>query len=219
MIKPDSLKPTPVLPFVPAKQTPAGPVPVINRVPTTTSSTGQQQRILRQNRPSVQRPLQNKRQTRPSVPTDKYAYSAQPQAEPSPKKHSDQLLAVPPAPHPAPLTAPRQQNVSSSAVGFSSKTPERPSVIKLRRTEIATNNSSSTKHSVQQAINDANAVAFGLTVARSRCEIKPRTTMWLKAQSAISLLRRGHTREEAARRSGVPLETLAQLIKWGQQRP
>lgn len=78
---------------------------------------------------------------------------------------------------------------------------------------------SEAQHSLQQAINDANAVAFGLTVARIRGEIKLRTTMWLKAQSAISLLRRGHTRESAARRSGVPIPTLLQLIEWGQQRP
>lgn len=71
----------------------------------------------------------------------------------------------------------------------------------------------------QQAIDDANATAFGLVVARQKGQIAPNTTTWKKAQGAIRQLRLGKNREEAARRSGIDMSVLNQLIEWGQTRP
>lgn len=71
----------------------------------------------------------------------------------------------------------------------------------------------------QQSTDDANAIAFGLRTANENGQIKTRTAMWRKAQSAIRLLRRGKTRVEAAQIAKIPQGTLEQLIKWGQQRP
>jgi hypothetical protein len=71
----------------------------------------------------------------------------------------------------------------------------------------------------QQAIDDANATAFGLVVAKQKGQIAPNTTTWKKAQGAIRQLRLGKNREEAARRSGIDMSVLNQLIEWGQTRP
>lgn len=71
----------------------------------------------------------------------------------------------------------------------------------------------------QQSTDDANAIAFGLRTANENGQIKTRSAMWRKAQSAIRLLRRGKTRVEAAQIANIPQNTLEQLIKWGQQRP
>lgn len=71
----------------------------------------------------------------------------------------------------------------------------------------------------KQAIDDANATAFGLVVARQKGQIAPNTTTWKKAQGAIRQLRLGKSREEAARRSGIKVSILIQLIEWGQTRP
>jgi hypothetical protein len=71
----------------------------------------------------------------------------------------------------------------------------------------------------QQAIDDANATAFGLVVARQKGQIAPNTTTWKKAQGAIRQLRLGKNREEAARQAGIDMAVLSQLIKWGQTRP
>jgi len=98
----------------------------------------------------------------------------------------------------------------------------RPTRVKsVESTSIAAANSSSTEAAKypQQAINDANAVAFGLVVAKHEGQIKPNTSTWRKAQDAISLLRRGKTRQEAAQRAGIPMPLLTQLIEWGQKRP
>jgi hypothetical protein len=98
----------------------------------------------------------------------------------------------------------------------------RPTRVKsVESTSIAAASSSSTEAAKypQQAINDANAVAFGLVVAKHEGQIKPNTSTWRKAQDAISLLRRGKTRQEAAQRAGIPMPLLTQLIEWGQKRP
>lgn len=71
----------------------------------------------------------------------------------------------------------------------------------------------------QQSTDDANAIAFGLRTANENGQIKTRSAMWRKAQSAIRLLRRGKTRVEAAQIANIPQNTLEQLIKWGQERP
>jgi len=102
--------------------------------------------------------------------------------------------------------------------GSSSLTPS--NIRPVRRTLVAANSSStqSAKY-LEQAISDANAAAFGLVVAKREGQINPYTTTWRKAQSAIFLLRHGKTRQEAARRAGIPISMLVQLIGWGQSRP
>jgi len=90
----------------------------------------------------------------------------------------------------------------------------------VRRTLVAANSSSTQSGKyLEQAISDANAAAFGLVVAKREGQINPYTTTWRKAQSAIFLLRHGKTRQEAARRAGIPISMLVQLIGWGQNRP
>lgn len=68
-------------------------------------------------------------------------------------------------------------------------------------------------------VDDANATAVGLVVAKREGQIKPYSPMWRKAQDAIFLLRHGETRRQAARRAGIPKAMLMRLLKWGQNRP
>jgi len=64
--------------------------------------------------------------------------------------------------------------------------------------------------------NDANAVAYGLGVAVNKGVVKLRSKEWSKAQDTIRLLRRGKTRVEAVKLSGIPQELFDKLIQWGQ---
>ncbi len=66
---------------------------------------------------------------------------------------------------------------------------------------------------------DANAAAFGLSVANRLKQIKPGTLTWRQANSAIRLLRMGKSRERAAADAGLSVSVLNQLITWGQSRP
>lgn len=66
---------------------------------------------------------------------------------------------------------------------------------------------------------DANAAAFGLSVANRLKQIKPGTLTWRQANSAIRLLRMGKSRERAATDAGLSVSVLNQLIAWGQTRP
>ncbi|MBV8887520.1 MAG: hypothetical protein JO235_26470, partial [Chroococcidiopsidaceae cyanobacterium CP_BM_RX_35] len=94
---------------------------------------------------------------------------------------------------------------------------------KVRPTErtLVAANSSSTRKGVylQQAIDDANATAFGLVVAMHKGEINLHSSTWRKAQDAIILLRQGKTRQEAASQAGIPMSVLVQLLEWGKNRP
>lgn len=66
--------------------------------------------------------------------------------------------------------------------------------------------------------NDASATASGLLEAKRKGKIQPDTTTWRKAQTAISLLRQGKTRRQAAREAGISKTTLKRLIELGQRR-
>ena len=79
--------------------------------------------------------------------------------------------------------------------------------------------SPSPDESQQDPIRIANDVAYGLLVASHKGQINYGTRMYRRVNSAIRWLRRSQSLSEAARRSRVPLETLEQLIKWGQSRP
>ncbi|MBD2440551.1 hypothetical protein H6G69_27820 [Nostoc sp. FACHB-110] len=62
---------------------------------------------------------------------------------------------------------------------------------------------------------DANALVYGLAIARRQGTIKPNSATWRKVQDAIKLLRQGHNRETAMARSGVDADLFNQLIQAG----
>lgn len=109
----------------------------------------------------------------------------------------------------APAPIPKQSPVSSS-ISTSALSQQKEAVPVLPSNETAEN---------LRAIDDATATAFGLTVARQKGQITLNSTTWKRAQGAIRQLRLGKNREEAARRSGIEMSVLSQLIKWGQTRP
>jgi hypothetical protein len=57
-----------------------------------------------------------------------------------------------------------------------------------------------------------------LVIARQKGEINYGTRMYRRVQSAIRLLRRGKSLEQAVTLSGVPTSVIKQLIAWGQNR-
>ncbi|MCC5633538.1 hypothetical protein LC613_39455 [Nostoc sphaeroides CHAB 2801] len=76
------------------------------------------------------------------------------------------------------------------------------------------NNSKLTPGMILQR-NDANALAYGLTIANRQGLVLVGSTTWNKAQDAIRLLRQGKSREEAISGSGVDTKVFYQLIEWG----
>lgn len=62
---------------------------------------------------------------------------------------------------------------------------------------------------------DANALVYGLALARQQGTIKPNSITWKKVQDAIKLLRRGESRKTAIARSGVDANLFNQLIEAG----
>ncbi|PSF37488.1 hypothetical protein C7H19_09985 [Aphanothece hegewaldii CCALA 016] len=65
----------------------------------------------------------------------------------------------------------------------------------------------------------ANDIVAGLMVADEKGQITYGTQTYKKVQTAIRLLRRGETINDAARRSTLSPSVLNQLIKWGENRP
>lgn len=64
--------------------------------------------------------------------------------------------------------------------------------------------------------NDANALAYGLLIAKQKGQLQQNSTTWNQIQTAIALLRQGKSRTESARISGVKILVIEQLINWGQ---
>ena len=123
---------------------------------------------------------------------------------------------------PKSASIPTQQKVVSSGMPEHSSAPVSglPTTGRSGRSIIPANSSSTqTLLYPKQAINDANAAAFGLAVARHKGQINPNTLTWRQAQGAIRQLRLGKSREEAARLAKIPTSVLSQLIQWGQNRP
>ncbi|MCG9890604.1 MAG: hypothetical protein MH252_05985 [Thermosynechococcaceae cyanobacterium MS004] len=75
------------------------------------------------------------------------------------------------------------------------------------------------KQNSAQSLDDANAAVYGLMVAHQKAQIKRGTKTWQKVQTAIIWLRRGKTREAAAKLADVKLSKIEQVIAWGQSRP
>jgi hypothetical protein len=69
------------------------------------------------------------------------------------------------------------------------------------------------------SISQANDVVYGLTIAHQKGRIKYGNYQYRKVQTAIKLLRRGKSLEEAAQKSQVALSELEELVEWGKQRP
>ncbi|MBE9038235.1 hypothetical protein [aff. Roholtiella sp. LEGE 12411] len=64
--------------------------------------------------------------------------------------------------------------------------------------------------------NDANALAYGLLIAKHKGQIRQSSPKWNQIQTAIALLRQGKSRADSARISGTTISVIEQLIKWGQ---
>ncbi|QLE59860.1 hypothetical protein [Nostoc sp. TCL26-01] len=83
-----------------------------------------------------------------------------------------------------------------------------------KKTRLTVNTSSQASTISQR--NDANAVAYGLAVAVGNGAIKPKSRVWRQTQDTIRLLRRGKSRNEAIKLSGIPQEMFNKLMQWGQ---
>lgn len=153
-------------------------------------------------------------------------------------------LARKPAQQPKPDTAqiaraqPRPQAAKKSPPSlpfFSQLSPEAPEPAVLRRDPVlpspqvsqpevqrqpasvtATRSRPSPRYS-QKSLEEAQTVTKGLVVARQKGKIILHGSTWNKTQDAITLLRRGYSRQEAARRAGVPLWKLNVLVALGQR--
>jgi hypothetical protein len=123
------------------------------------------------------------------------------------------------SPQKAPLSADssRLSSNSSSSSQINSPilnpqlTPQQPSLKTPRPRP-----SSGLSQSRQKLIQDANALARGLSIAKRQGLIAQNAHDWDNIQSVISLLRRGVSREAAARRVNMPLSAVNQLIDLGQ---
>ena len=119
---------------------------------------------------------------------------------------------------PAPANAPKKAEVNNVISTTKNVVPQPPLVTSAASNfpPIATN---SNPVQVVNPAEDANAAAFGLSVANRLKQIKPGTSTWRQANSAIRLLRMGKSRERAAADAGLSVSVLNQLITWGQNRP
>jgi hypothetical protein len=124
------------------------------------------------------------------------------QATPAPQKPANTTisLAVIPPPEKNPETA--QENPKNQP--FSRKAVHSPVPSEIVKEEL---------------IRYANDISAGLLVAGNKGHINYGTTNYRRVQTAIVLLRQGEDMENAARRAKIPLDTLQQLIKWGENRP
>jgi hypothetical protein len=193
--------------LTPISETPAIPMP--NRVPVITSDTRRQSPTS----------INSAREPKSSSPTSSNATAA-----PSLKEQPEQL---PDSVTSAPRSIPRKQTAITSksqqapTIASPLKKNVASSVLASRPERASTEKSSSLTQARKwlQAIDDANAAAFGLAVARHKGQINPNTLTWKKAQGAIRQLRLGESREAAARQAGIAMSVLSQLIEWGQNRP
>lgn len=123
-------------------------------------------------------------------------------------------------PETAPSSSRKHQPPPLTGLTQLSATPSTPdkTAISPQNYKIAAN-STPVQPSLAKLIDDANAIAFGLLIANQKGHIKPRTTTWNNIQNVIIRLRRGESREDAARNAGLKMSVFNQLIAWGQKRP
>lgn len=193
--------------LTPVTETPAISMP--NRVPIITSGTGRQSPTS----------TNSAREPMPSSPNSSDATAA-PSLKKQPEQPSDSVTSPPKSgprkqtaiasksQQPPTIASPLKKNVASSVLA---SRPERASTAAFRSLAQAPK--------WLQAIDDANAAAFGLAVAKHKGQINPNTLTWKKAQGAIRQLRLGESREAAASQAGIAMSVLSQLIEWGQNRP
>lgn len=125
------------------------------------------------------------------------APSPKPASPPKPAPVSKPQIKQSPAPAKKPVAKPPAQSPPSNPkVAFSKPSPEYS----------ATN------------WEEAKNVTKGLVIARQKGKIVLNGLTWNKTQDAITLMRRGYSRKEAAQRAGVPLWKLDVLVSLGQSK-
>jgi hypothetical protein len=148
--------------------------------------------------PSIRIPLKSSQKVVPSFPDlsspQKSSFSSDPSRSSSSQSSSSQSINSPinsPIPNPQfPVPQQLSRNSSRPSPGLS--------------------------QSRQKLIQDANALARGLTIAKRQGLIAQNAHDWDNMQSAIFLLRQGVSREAAARRVNMPLSAVNQMIELGQ---
>jgi hypothetical protein len=123
---------------------------------------------------------------------------------------------------PVPTNTPQLTTVSQPRTLESVKSPQLTIVSQPRTLEsvkspqltIVSRTAKSVGTSLQR--NDANALAYGLLIAKYKGQIRQNSPKWNQIQTAIALLRKGKSRRDSARISGTKISVIEQLIKWGQ---
>ncbi len=96
-------------------------------------------------------------------------------------------------------------NTTSTAIPVSTtKTPLQPSKVTVIKPQLST-----------LSMEQANALVRGLVIARQKGQINNKTKVWKQVQSVVLLLRRGVTAQEAAKKVGISLQLVEQLMAWG----
>lgn len=239
-IKPPSPKQTPpTLPLTPVRQAPN--VPVLDRIPTITSSVEWQQKpkvpnqrqantrntVIAKVQPTITR--SNSRSSRqeqelpnkpPSV-TQPPITTSQPPAIATTQKKSPNSVS-------SPSVAVQQKvpssNINTSAVHAKPSTSQLGVGTRAVKPQSTASNPATQKPVVLTtkpkklltSVEEANALVRGLVVARQKRQIGYKSQMWRQVQSAVVLLRRGNTKQQAAQRANVPLKVINQLLTWGQ---
>lgn len=105
---------------------------------------------------------------------------------------------------PEPLSLPQQQTPVTVSANPTNNTPQ---ILTVSRTTKPVGTS------LQR--NNANALAYGLLVAKQKGEIQQNSSLWKRIQTAIALLRKDKTIKESAELSGVQISLIQQLISYG----
>ena len=160
----------------------------------------------------------------PSKPTISQPKPAVPLAKPKPIPPPTPLISartnhpftglIPTQPNPIRPPKPKSKPATQSPLVTSRSASQAPADTNRSNAQPAA--TPSTAPSSNGGGEDANALVRGLTVARQQGKINPNGAMWRKIQTAVKLLRRGASRESAARQSGVPLSILDILIANGE---
>lgn len=236
-IQPPSQKQTPILPLTPVRQAPS--VPVIDRIPTITSS------VERQRKPKVPNQKQANNQNtviarvQPTITRSNSRSSRQGQELPNKSPSVNQPLTAtsqPPAiattqkkaPNlvnsPSSVAVQPTSNLNTSAVHAKPSTSQLSVGTRAVKPQSTASNLPTQKPVILttqpkkflSSVEAANALVRGLVVARQKRQIGYKSKMWRRVQSAVVLLRRGNTKQQAAQRAEVPLKVIDQLLTWGQ---